>query len=409
MKYSIIIPARNGAKYLPTCIATIIDQQFEDYELIVSDDHSTDSTGEFLKNISHPKVKIIIPPEGLSMAEHWEWALKHASGEWLLFIGQDDGVQAYFFKLAEKLTKLAVQKNIRTIMSQRAYYFWKGCEKIYGNIAVSYSATPFVKTRNGKLQSLLALLGYKTYFELPEMYTTSLFKREIIEDAQKIQNGSLFVTHPQDANLAAIACSLDDRFLYSGIPLGWVGTSPKSAGMAVNIALSEKPEAVSDKELSCLRKEYLQKTNQSKLKTHPLAGDFSFGSCAVYFWGALLQTINLRKGWFNALIQLQLFKIIMFAGVLIDIKKTKANFKSKFEIFNDILTLNNCSLTIIKIVSIFIKITFNIYTLGYALDHKLRVITGNRIVYQQSEITMTCASLYIENENKIKCMIEDIG
>ena len=112
-KYSVLLPAYNGGKYLPTCVETIISQDFSDYELIVSDDHSTDNTKEYLSTLNHPNVKIVYPAESMSMAEHWEWVLSQACGEWIMFVGQDDGLQPYFFKLAERLTAYANQKKIR--------------------------------------------------------------------------------------------------------------------------------------------------------------------------------------------------------------------------------------------------------------------------------------------------------
>ena len=95
------------------------------------------------------------------------------------------------------------------------------------------------------------------------MYTTSLFHRSLIEEAQKLQEGKLIITHPQDANLAAIVCILEKEYLFSYTPLGWVGTSPKSAGLA--ISHNSSPE---------LRAIYLDKIQKSKLLCHPLAGDF---------------------------------------------------------------------------------------------------------------------------------------
>ena len=58
-KYSIIIPTYNGVQYLPTCIETIISQDYKDYELIISDDHSTDGTKEFLEMLSHPNITVV--------------------------------------------------------------------------------------------------------------------------------------------------------------------------------------------------------------------------------------------------------------------------------------------------------------------------------------------------------------
>mgnify|MGYP000642041826 CR=1 FL=1 len=237
-KYSIIIPTYNGVKYLPTCIETIISQEYSDYELIISDDHSTDGTREFLDTLVHKNISIIYPSEPLSMTEHWEWALEHAKGEWQIFVGQDDGLQAYFFKLADRLTAEAKGKTLRSIMSSRAYFFWKGCEYVYGDIAVGYLAINKTKVHNFKYETLKALLGLQDYFELPQMYTTALFHRDLLDEARVKQDGKVFSCHPQDANLAAIACSLEAEYLKSYIPLGWVGTSPKSAGMAISGSVS---------------------------------------------------------------------------------------------------------------------------------------------------------------------------
>lgn len=144
------------------------------------------------------------------------------------------GMQAYFFELADILTDIALEHGLRTITSSRAYFFWKGCESVYRDIAISYVATNKWAIKSIKCDGLKALFGLITYFDLPQMYTTSLFHQDLLDEARLLQNGSVLTAHPQDANLAAIAYSLEDKYLRSFIPLGWVGTSPKSAGMAVS-------------------------------------------------------------------------------------------------------------------------------------------------------------------------------
>jgi glycosyltransferase involved in cell wall biosynthesis len=341
IKYSIILPSRNGGKYLPACVESVIRQNYDNYELIISDDHSKDKTEEYLKTIIHPKIRVVHPPEGLSMAEHWGWALEQSAGEWLIFVGQDDGLQPYFFKLADSLTKIAERKKIRTIMSERAYYFWPGCREYFGNSAVIYNAVGQTKILDWRFQTLRALLGFQNYFELPEMYTTSIFNRSIIEEARRIQKGKLFTAHPQDANLAAIGASLDKKYIKSMIPLGWVGSSPKSAGLAV---VAEGLEVV--------REDYLKKVSGSTIRVHPLAGDFTIGSTVLYFWGALLQTQSLRKAWINRMLLSGWFKTLIFAGAYLELKSYKNNRDNKrFELFNKVLEINKCHSGLIKFVS----------------------------------------------------------
>lgn len=378
-KYSIIIPARNGGKYLPTCVDTIISQNYTNYELIISDDHSTDGSKEYLATLSsHPNVILIEPKESLSMAEHWEWAHSHARGEWLIFVGQDDGLQPYFFRLADRLTEIAQKANLRTIMSERAYFFWKDCGFIYGDIAVRYYARNVIKIHNCRYESLKALFGIQAYFNLPEMYTTSLFHRDIINEAKQKQQGRLFVTHPQDANLAAIACSLENRYLMSSIPLGWVGTSRKSAGVAVSFKEPSQDRNENNSNLDSLKHEYLDKMNKSKLEYNYLAGEFEFGDASIYFWQSLLQTSNLRGPLENKFLQSRIFKVILFCRVLNEIKKSD-NFDTRLQMFKEILNRNQCSFTMINFGSKISLLIAGMFHLSSNIQQNVMRIVSNKI------------------------------
>ena len=405
IKYSILIPARNGGKCLPTCVETIISQDFHDYELIISDDHSVDNTPEYLSAIDHPNVKIVYPQESMSMAEHWEWVLSQANGEWVMFVGQDDGLQPYFFELAERLTAYAKQKKIRTIMSERAYFFWPGCEAIFGDFSVSYSGISRLSILNCKVQAFLALLGFQTYFELPEMYSSSLFHRSIIEEVRQKQKGNLFVTHPQDANLAAIACSLDSRYLKSGIPLGWIGTSPKSAGIAVGLPNDSTMQ---------LKEEYLKKITISRLPYYPLAGDFALSSQAVYFWAALLQTPHLRERWINHLLMSKIFKTLMFAGVFVNLFLPETRHKNeRMRMFEEIVHLSHCNLILIAIISRMFRVLYEFYQLGKRVNKKIKRLYRPSCFYQthwsrNPDTSMIQASRYIKQMIAEERMIKKI-
>jgi len=403
-KYSIIVPARNGINYLPSCINSILIQSYDDYELIISDDHSDDGTRDYLDSLNHSNLHVAYPKEPLSMTEHWEWALSHASGEWLIFVGQDDGLQPYFFKLADNLTRIAMKNKLRTIMSQRAYFFWPGCEAVYGDTAVSYLAVSELKIYNCKMQALLALFGFQDYFELPEMYTSSLFHRDIIIEAKEKQNGKVFVTHPQDANLGAIACSLDNTYLKSGVPLGWIGSSPKSAGMAISTGsiLKDNNLHKQNRDLSSLRQEYLTKIVNSELLYHPLTGDFAFASGTLYFWGALLQTQHLRQNWINKCLLSKMFKTPMFAGIFAKMSLSKKQCKNnKFRMFEEIIHINRCNVSLVAVIAKCFWVFYRFNSLTIGLKGRLKRLFKPSCFYKANwkenpNINMTVASKRIK-------------
>ncbi len=54
-KVSIILPARNEEKYLAKCLDSLIDQDYENYEIVVIDDSSEDSTGKIISDYAKKK------------------------------------------------------------------------------------------------------------------------------------------------------------------------------------------------------------------------------------------------------------------------------------------------------------------------------------------------------------------
>lgn len=376
-KYSIILPVYNGVQYLPTCVDTILANEYKDYELIISNDNSNDGTKEYLETLKiYKHIKIVSPAQSLSMTEHWEWALSHASGEWMIFVGQDDGLQHYFFKLADKLTKLADEKNIRSIASSRAYYFWQGCEYAYGDVAIKYRAMKKTEVLNMKFEVFKALFGFQDYFELPQMYTTSLFKKSLIEEAKEKQGGNLFSSHPQDANLIAIACSLEKEYLKSFIPLGWVGTSPKSAGMAIVSDESKVKEEDRENILS-LKKDYEKKVLDSSLKYHELAGSFSLGSLQVYLWQAFLKTNVLRDEKFNDFLISKKFRFFLLSFALNEVRRL--NKKDNIHMMYEVISKNGFNVKSVEIFSWIAKWFTYTYYAQKALRKMIRVVRYKQI------------------------------
>lgn len=92
---SIIVPARNEARQIETCIRTLLDQRYPDFEVIAVDDRSTDATPAILERLAAEDSRLRVIA-GTSLPDGWvgkPWALAqgaHASrGSWLLFTDAD--------------------------------------------------------------------------------------------------------------------------------------------------------------------------------------------------------------------------------------------------------------------------------------------------------------------------------
>lgn len=231
-KYSVILPIYNCAPYVEAAICSVLDQDYADYELIISNNQSTDDAELILEKYKHnSKIKIFTTNNLLTLPEHFDWAQSHATGEWQIFLGGDDALMPYFFELADKLTAIAKKEGLRTITSKRAYFFWKNCASYHNNTAVSYYAEKKISIENCNKQMYKCIYGKREcgFFDLPQMYTTSLFHISLLEEARTKQKNVLLPIRilGQDFQLAALALGIENKFLQSNIPLGWVGTSSK--------------------------------------------------------------------------------------------------------------------------------------------------------------------------------------
>ena len=89
---SIIIPLYNAENYIYKNIASILKQDFDNYELIIINDSSTDSSLNIAKSFDDEKIRVYTKiNEGTSIARNY--GLKHANGEYILFVDADDYIE----------------------------------------------------------------------------------------------------------------------------------------------------------------------------------------------------------------------------------------------------------------------------------------------------------------------------
>ncbi|MDO5470011.1 MAG: glycosyltransferase [Akkermansia sp.] len=89
MKYSVIIPAYNAEKFIQTTLQSVYHQTFKDFEIIVVNDGSSDSTADILSRQSDKRLRVIHQNNsGVSVARNR--AIAEAKGEYLAFLDADD-------------------------------------------------------------------------------------------------------------------------------------------------------------------------------------------------------------------------------------------------------------------------------------------------------------------------------
>jgi len=86
---SIVVPVRDGEKCVANCIESILSQTFENFELIMVDDASSDITGEIISGFKDERIKYIVNKEWRGIAGSRNAGIKRASGKYVFFTDAD--------------------------------------------------------------------------------------------------------------------------------------------------------------------------------------------------------------------------------------------------------------------------------------------------------------------------------
>lgn len=124
MKFSIIVPVYNVEDYLKQCLDSIVNQKFEDYEILLVNDGTKDNSGKICEEYSskYNKIKYFIKKNG-GLSDARNYGINRASGEYLIFVDSDDWIDSDEF--LDKVDKLIQVKNPDLIVFGRKKYYEK--------------------------------------------------------------------------------------------------------------------------------------------------------------------------------------------------------------------------------------------------------------------------------------------
>lgn len=126
-KVSVIIPVYNGEKYLDNCIKSVADQTYENLEIIIIDDGSTDRTIDICEEWKEKddRVRVLHKPNG-GRGSARNAGLSMATGDYIHFVDADDWIEK---DAIESLYKAMIKNNSDIVIGNMTSY--DQSEKMY--------------------------------------------------------------------------------------------------------------------------------------------------------------------------------------------------------------------------------------------------------------------------------------
>ncbi|MBR1420267.1 MAG: glycosyltransferase [Selenomonadaceae bacterium] len=91
-KISIVMPLYNSEKFIETAVESVLTQTFKDFELILIDDCSTDSTIEIISKYDDPRIKFVRKDKNSGESASRNLGIKTARGKYIYFADHDDAM-----------------------------------------------------------------------------------------------------------------------------------------------------------------------------------------------------------------------------------------------------------------------------------------------------------------------------
>jgi glycosyltransferase involved in cell wall biosynthesis len=126
---SVIMNVRNGASTLRESVESVLRQSFQDWELIVWDDRSSDESAQIVAEYKDPRIRYFLSPEDASLGKARSDAIRQAAGTWLAFLDQDDIWLPR--KLEQQMALALVDDTTGLIYGRTVRFYPSGMERDY--------------------------------------------------------------------------------------------------------------------------------------------------------------------------------------------------------------------------------------------------------------------------------------
>src|SRR5688572_24593322 len=121
MKFSVCIPNFNYARYLGRTIQSVLDQRGADFEVLISDNASTDDSVAVANSFGDPRIKISINRCNVGFARNLDKAAGQATGDFIIMLSSDDVMRAgALAAYARVIEQLGVERAQSTVLTASA-------------------------------------------------------------------------------------------------------------------------------------------------------------------------------------------------------------------------------------------------------------------------------------------------
>ena len=230
--FTVIIPAKDRGIYLEHTLRTCMIQDYPNFEIIVSDDGSTDNTREVVEKAmkQDSRIRFFSHNPGLGMKDNFEFALNQVKPGFVIALGGDDGLLPDGI---QKMYKILSETNTELLTWPCPHFIFPDYYHKYSKLVISRSkGVKLVKSKDF-LNRVAKSLQYLNDFECPMFYIKGVVSTKLIDRVKSRTEDHCFYSCPTPDGYSGIVLAGEvEEYAFSGEPFSIGGDTTASQGRA---------------------------------------------------------------------------------------------------------------------------------------------------------------------------------
>ncbi len=229
-RFSVLLPTKNRLDLLRYAVETVRRQDFADWEVVISDNCSEDDIAGYVAALGDPRVIQVRTARPLHVTANWNNALEHCRGDFVIMLGDDDGLTKGYFT---RMNELIAQHQPDLIFTNAHIYAYPGVVPDFPRGFLKRDASPLFRGSAPYLLPAatahdLARSSLRFTMAYPFNMQYSLVARPLVD--RLLQKGSFYGSPYPDYYATNALFLAADRILVEPTPRVLIGVSPKSYG-----------------------------------------------------------------------------------------------------------------------------------------------------------------------------------
>lgn len=304
--FTVIIPVKNRAKYLYHTLRTCMMQNYDQLEIIVSDDGSTDNTREVVEDAMRidSRIRYYSHGTGIGMRDNFEFALQQVKPGYVIALGGDDGLLPDGIK---GMWKVLQNTGLELLAWPAPLFIFPDVHDTNGQLSIYHQKGTKIIDSHQFLSNQAKNLHYLSDIESPMFYVKGVASTKLIDKVKSRSADGLFYTCPTPDGYSGIVLAGEvSQYAFSAEPFSIYGMSSSSQGLAY---LSNEEQAKKDSE--SFFKDTFLKPMHSELASQPysplitlMTVDYLLTARDLPDWTGSFPSINYKQVLCNGLNEL---------------------------------------------------------------------------------------------------------